>query len=64
VAFDLFWSLATLLSVGVVAGVVLTSRTGGGKLVGGLAFGAAVVACLVAWPAPRFSAGGRAPGAG
>jgi hypothetical protein len=47
--FDAFWAILTLLAVGAAAGVVLTARTGGGKVAGGLAFGAGVVACLAGW---------------
>jgi hypothetical protein len=47
--FDLFWAIVTLLFVGAVAGVVLTARTGGGKVAGGLLFGACAVACVLAW---------------
>src|SRR5262245_1650047 len=47
--FDVGWAILTLVAVGAVAGVVLTARTTGGKVVGGVAFGAAVVGCLVAW---------------
>jgi hypothetical protein len=47
--FDLFWGLLTLLAVAVAAGVALTSRTTGGRLVGGGAFGLLAVACLAGW---------------
>jgi hypothetical protein len=47
--YDLFWSLTCLLCAGVVAGVVATARTGGGKAVGGAAFGLILAACLAIW---------------
>ena len=52
--FDLGWAILTLVAVAAVAGVVLTARTGGGKVAGGLAFGAVVVGCLVAWADVHF----------
>jgi hypothetical protein len=47
--YDLFWSLACLLCVGVIVGVVATARTTGGKAVGGLLFGLLLAACLGIW---------------
>jgi hypothetical protein len=52
--FDLGWAVITLVAVAAAAGVVVTARTGGGKVVGGIAFGAAVVGCLVAWADVHF----------
>lgn len=47
--YDLVWSLGSLLCVGVIAGVVASARTTGGKMVGGLGFGLLLVGCLAGW---------------
>ena len=47
--FDLFWGGVTLLFVLAVAGIVVTARTTGGQIAGGLGFGTGVVLCLWAW---------------
>lgn len=47
--YDVFWSLASLVCVGVIVGVVATARTAGGKLAGGLGFGVVLAACLAIW---------------
>ncbi|HEX8803433.1 MAG TPA: hypothetical protein VF743_04550, partial [Acidimicrobiales bacterium] len=47
--FDLIWGALTLLAVLAAVAALATAETSGGRLVGGLIFGTASVACVAGW---------------